>query len=64
MLKASSGKSDAVFLLTVGSFLFTVEPFYLQLTTLAFLLAVRPSLVVLAFYLQLDLFLLTVGKCL
>ena len=31
---------DAAFLLTIGSFLLTVELFYLQLTILAFLLAI------------------------
>ena len=39
---------DAAFLLTVGSFLLTVERFFLQLT-------------ISAFYLELELFLLTVG---
>ena len=48
---------DAAFLLTVGSFLLTVELFYLQLTALALLLAVGAfSLTVLAVYLQLELF--------
>ena len=34
------GKMDATFLLTVGSFLLTVELFYLQLTALASLLTI------------------------
>ena len=45
------------FLLKVGSFLLTVELFYLQLTNFAFLLAVGACLLTaLAFYLQLELF--------
>ena len=51
---------DADFLLTIGSFLLTVEHPYLQLTTLAFLLAAGAfsfSLTILAFLLtQLELF--------
>ena len=44
------------FLLTVGSFLLTVELFYLQLTILAFLLTIGAfPLTALAFYLQLEL---------
>ena len=55
-----------LFLLTVGSFLLTVELFYLQLTILAFLLTIESFFVLtaLAFLaLQLERFLLTVGKC-
>ena len=45
---------DAAFLLTIGSFLLTVELFYLQLTVLAFLLTVGAFvLTIIAFYLQL-----------
>ena len=48
---------DLAFLLTVGSFLLTVELFYLQLTILAFLLTVGAfPLTFSAFYLQLELF--------
>ena len=48
---------DAAFLLTIGSFLLTVELFYLQLTNLAFLLTVGAfPLTIWAFYLQLELF--------
>ena len=55
---------DAAFLLTVGSFLPTVELFYLQLTILAFLLTVGALLLaVLAFLLTVGALLLTVAKC-
>ena len=54
---------DAAFLLTVGSFLLTVELFYLQLTNLAFLLPVGAfSLTLLACLLRVGTFLLIVGK--
>ena len=57
-------KSDAAFLLTVGSFLLTAELFYLQLTILAFLFTVGAFLLTLsAFLLTVRAFLLTVGKC-
>ena len=48
---------DAAFLLTVGSFLLTVELFYLQLPILAvfFLQLELFLLTILAFYLQLEL---------
>ena len=55
--------TDAAFLLTIGSFLLTMELFDLQSTFLAFLLTIG------AFYLQFQLFCLqfdflrTVGKC-
>ena len=67
---------DAAFLLTVGSFLLTVELFYLQLTILAFLLTIGASsrtisvilltvgaFLLILFNLQLEHFLLTLGKC-
>ena len=55
---------DAAFLLTVGSFLLTVELFYLQLTNLAFLLTIGGFLLkALASFLTVGAFLLTVGKC-
>ena len=61
-----SGKElslDAAFLLTVGSLLLTVELFYLQLTSLAFLLAVGAFLLtILAYLLTIGAFLLTVVK--
>ena len=48
---------DATFLLTIGSFLLTVELFHLQLTILAFLLIIGAfSLIILVFYLQLEFF--------
>ena len=50
--------SDAALLLRVGSFLLTVELFYLQLTTLAFLLAIGVLFFTYNFsffYLQLEL---------
>ena len=48
---------DAVFLLTVGSFLLTVEPFCLQLTVLVFYLQLEPfCLQFRFFYLQLEFF--------
>ena len=51
-------------MLTVGSFLVTLELFYLQLTILAFLLTVGALLLTfLAFSLAVGAFLLTVGKC-
>ena len=60
---------DVAFLLTVGSFLLTMELFYLQLTILAFLLTVEVILLTVLtvelFYLQLTILLfgsLTVSK--
>ena len=54
---SSEIEKDAAFLLTVGSFLLTVELFYLQLLNLAFLLTIGAFLLtILAFYLQLELF--------
>ena len=51
-------------MLTVGSFLLTVELSYLQLTSLAFSLTVEAFLLrALAFSLTVEAFLLTVGKC-
>ena len=48
---------DAAFLLTVGSFLLTVELFYLQLTVLAFFLTIGAFLLTVQLvYLQLELF--------
>ena len=62
----STQELDAAFLLTVGSFLLTVELLCLQLScgAGAFLLTVGASLVTVGafFYLQSKLFLLTVGK--
>ena len=46
---------DAAFLLTIGSFLLTMELFYLQLTILAFFLTVGAQLL-LFYFLQLELF--------
>ena len=56
---------DAAFLLTVGSFLLTVELCYLQLTILAFLYLQLEvfCLPILASLLTVGAFLLTVGKC-
>ena len=57
---------DAAFWLTIGSFLLTVELFYLQLTILAFSLTIGAFLLtILAFFSSLTVgaFWLTAGKC-
>ena len=55
--------SDAAFLLTVGSFLLTVELFCLQLTNLAFILTVGAFLLtILALFLTVGAFLTYNGK--
>ena len=53
--------TDAAFLLTVGSFLLTLELFHLQLTILAFLLRVGPLLVSWSFLAYNFSFVFTVG---
>ena len=57
-------KWDAAFLLTIGSFLLTVELFYLQLCFLAFFFLLIFLLTIGSLSLTVGALLLTVGKCL